>query len=205
MKIHDVIQGEAEWVALRLGKVTASEMGNLITPEWKIRTGEMPRTYLCEKLAEAWRKQPLPGFSAWSTEQGELLEAEAWSWYALEYDEEIKRVGFCETDDSKAGCSPDGLLGSEGGIEIKCPGAVNHVKWLLAGELPKDHAVQVHASLYVTGRAWWRFLSYHRGFPKLVVTVKPEPSIMQKIKAALDGFYYAFDEAMTRLKELHAA
>lgn len=165
----------------------------------------MPRTYLCEKVAEKWRGQPLPGFSAWSTEQGELLEAEARSWYALEYDdEEMTRAGFCESDDGKAGCSPDALLGESAGLEIKCPGAVNHLKWLLDGGLPKDHAVQVYTSLYITQRPWWRFLSYHRGFPKLVVTVQTDPEIMEKIQSALEKFHITFDTAMTRLRQIEA-
>lgn len=63
----------------------------------------------------------------------------------------------------------------------------------------------MHGSLYVTGRKRWRFLSYRRGFPKLVLTVERDEAIMTKIGTALAGFYAAFDEAFNRLTELQAA
>lgn len=205
MKIHDVAQGEAEWAILRLGKVTASECDQILTPELKERTGEMPKTYLAKKVAEAWRGQPLPGFTAFATEQGQMLEDEARSWYAFAFDsEKIKNVGFIEHDDGRCGCSPDALLNDDSGLELKCPEPHTHVKYLLSGELPKDYACQVNFSLYVSGRPRWKFVSYRRKFPALIVTVERDESIMAKIQAALTKFYTAFDEAMARLKELNA-
>lgn len=202
MKIHDVTQGEASWVKLRLGKVTASEMGNLLTPLFKTKEGDTPRTYLYTKLAEAWRGQPLPGFSSFATERGEMTEMDARNWYSLEFDTDITRAGFCETDDGRAGCSPDGLLGDDGGLELKCPEPVNHLRYLMEGKLPPDYACQVHGSLFVTGRKWWKFVSYHSSFPKFVLTVERDKEIMEKIQAALEKFYAAFDAAMTRLRQI---
>ncbi len=203
MKIHKCVQGEADWVLARLGKVTASELGNLLTTKFEQRTGEMPKTYLAQKIAEAWRGQPLAGFSSWATEQGQLLEDEARSFYALEFDDhKITNVGFIEGDDGKCGCSPDALLGDDGGLELKAPYAETHVKYLLNGVVPPDYVPQVHMSLYVTGRKWWRFVSYRRGFPPLVIEVKRDDAIMARIGAALETFYKAFDESMNKLRAL---
>lgn len=113
-------------------------------------------------------------------------------------------VGFIEGDDGRCGCSPDSLIEPNGGLEIKSPESVNHLRWLMDGKIPDDHVAQVYMSLYVTGRDWWRFISYHSRFPKLVVTVGPDEKIFKQIEGALAGFYLAFDQTMTRLKELAA-
>lgn len=199
MKEYPCAQGEHEWLQARVGKVTASEADQLLTPEFAMRTGEMPRTYLARKLAETVLNRPLEGFTSFETEQGEMLEMEARSWFAFEYSHTIRRPGFVEHDDGRCGCSPDALLDDDGGLEIKAPQPTNHVKYLLDGKLPKDYAVQVHFSLYATGRAWWKFVSYRRRFQPLVLTVDRDEAIMAKIAEALADFYAKFDAALARL------
>lgn len=201
-KLHNVTQGEGDWLQIRVGKVTASEMDRLVTPMFKQRDGDGVRTYLYEKLAEAWRGKPLPGFSSWATEQGQLLEDEARKWYAFEHDDhKLSNVGFVEHDDGRCGCSPDGLLGDGGGLELKAPQPTNHIRYLIEGGLPKDYAAQIHMNLYVTGRKWWRFVSYHRGYPAFVLHVERDEAICAKIQTALAAFYLAFDGGMRRLRE----
>ena len=202
MKILECKQGTEEWLRARAGIPTASEFDALLTPKFETRTGAMPHTYLCKKLAEHWQGGPLPSFAPFGAmEQGQILEAEAVPWYELEFGTTINRVGFITTDDGRVGCSPDGLLGDDGGIEIKCPFADTHVRYLLAGEVPKDYAAQVHGSLYVTGRKWWKFVSYRRHFPALVVTVERDEEIMGKIGEALDEFLVRFQEGLELLKK----
>lgn len=203
MKIHTCDQGQTEWLTARVGKVTASELHNLLTPEFKQKTGETPKTYLYSKVAESWRGQPLAGFSgSWSTDQGNMREEEAIPWYALTYDCDIERVGFIEHDDGRCGGSPDGLIGDDGGIEVKCPEPVNHMRYLMEGVLPKDYVIQVHSNLYMSGRKWWKFLSYRRGFPPFVLTIQRDEEIMKKIHDALQSFYKQHDAAMAKLKQL---
>lgn len=202
MIVHNCVQGEADWTLLRLGKVTASELDSIMTPEFKIRTGEGPKTFLLKKLAEAYRGQPVEGFSTWQTEEGQLLEDEARSWFALMTEHKVSNVGFCESDDHRSGCSPDALLDDDGGMELKCPQAVNHVRYLMDGVLPKDYAAQVHMSLYVTGRKWWKFVSYRRRFPAFVITVNRDEVICAKIGEALAAFDVQFTAGMERLQSL---
>lgn len=199
--IHPVTQGEAEWMKLRIGRVTASEAHNLLTPEFEIRKGEMPKTYLYSKIAEAWRGTPLPGFSSWATEQGQELEAEARAWFCLEYEHlKIRNVGFIEGEDGRCGCSPDALIDDDSGLELKAPEPTNHVRWLIEGGLPKAHAVQVHFSMFVSQRPTWRFVSYRRHFPAHVVRVERSAKIEERISDALAAFYAAFDGAMGRMR-----
>lgn len=202
MKIHDVKQGSIEWLLLRSGIPTASEFHALVTPLWKVKTGEAPETYLHKKLAEWWTGAPLTTFYGASMEQGNVLEDEAIPWYELEFNQKINRVGFITTDDGKVGCSPDGLLDG-GGIEIKSPEAHTHVGYVLSGDLPKDYATQVQGAMYVTGGDWWRFVSYRRGFPKLVLKVERDEKAQEAIGEALARFLEVFEDAKAAMISLN--
>ncbi len=210
MIVHNVLQGSDEWMKLRCGIPTASEMDALLTPEFKLRTGEGVQTYLAKKLAEKWLGRPLPSFSGFGDlEQGTILEEEAIPYYECENNCTIQRVGFITTDDGKAGCSPDGLIQYEcgpgkqaiaaGGIEIKSPAIHTHVGYLLRWTLPKDYAAQVHGSMYVTGAPWWKFMSYNRHCPPLILTVERDEEIQKKIAEALASFNASFDAAYAKL------
>lgn len=161
----------------------------------------MPKTYLASKVASAWIGGPLPGFSSWQTDQGNMREDEAQPWYEFEYKTTIDKVGFCTTEDGKIGCSPDGLLGDDSGLEIKCPEPTAHVKYLLNGEVPDDYLAQVHGCMFVTGRPMWKFLSYRRGFPALLLTVHRDDKIVSKLADALAEFLENFDVAFQKLVE----
>lgn len=201
MKIHDVKQGSPQWSTLRLGIPTASEFDALISPEWKIRTGQGPQTYLYQKLTEK-----LLGFateaSSFAMEQGSILEHEAVPWFEFTHDTQVKRVGFCTTDDGRFGCSPDGLLGEDGGIEIKCPQPATHLRYLMEGVVPKEYLAQVHGSMWVTGRSWWKFASYSRQFPPMVLHVNRDEEIMDTMDQALENFSSKFQAAYAKIKSM---
>lgn len=203
MIIHDVEQGSLEWLALRAGIPTASEFDALLTPEFKIRTGEGLKTYLAKKVAEAWQGGPLESFDSFAMEQGAILESESRNWFELEYDTAIQKVGFITTQDKRAGCSPDGLLDADCGLELKCPAIHTHVRYLLNGTLPKEYAAQVHGSMFVTGFTKWKFVSYQRHCPKFVLTIERDETIQERIAAALERFHDAFDKAMERLTAIN--
>lgn len=198
MKIHDCKQGTPEWLALRIGIPTASEFDSLVTPEWKIRTGAGPETYLFRKVTEKVLGFA-PEASAWAMEQGAILEGEARPYYEFTYEQPVRQVGFVTTDSGRVGCSPDGLIGEDGGIEIKCPQPHTHLSYLLQGTLPKEYAAQVHGSMLVTGRPWWVFMSYSRQFPPLVLRVERDPRAETALRDALDMFLERFDAALARI------
>jgi hypothetical protein len=200
MKVHrEMQQGSLDWLELRAGIVTASEADQLVTPKFKIRTGEMVRTLLATKLAEKWLG-PLPAFGSWATEQGQLLEETAIPAYELEYGEQVEKVGFITADDGRSGCSPDGLL-PNCGIEVKSLQPVHHIKCLMDGGLPDDYAPQVHFSMMVTGFEQWKFFAYSRRLPHLLVTVQRDEAIQSVLADALDVFLKTFDAEWQRLCE----
>lgn len=205
MNILDVAQGSVEWMLARSGIPTASEFDNLISPTWKIRTGEMPKTYLAAKLAEAWLGGPLIGFNTFDMDQGKILEEEALPWLEMEMGTEILRPGLCVRDDGRVGCSPDGIVttGPSFGVEIKCPQPTAAVKYLLKGEVPPEYLPQIHGGMYVTGFESWKFLSYSRGFPKLLLTVQRDDEIQEQISQAIFNFLEDFSAAFERLCEIN--
>jgi hypothetical protein len=203
MKTHDVSQGSLEWLSLRAGVPTASEFDCLVTPEFKIRTGEMPKTYLAKKLAEWWQGGPLLEYNTFDMEQGVFLEESAKPHFTIETGREITNVGFVTTDDGLIGCSPDGLLEPDSGVEIKCPRIETHVRYLLAGGVPKDYLAQVHGSMFVTNRKTWNFYSFRRHLPPLLVAVDWDEKIQSTIGEALDVFLESFTEGKKRLCEIN--
>ncbi len=214
MKIYELQQGTLEWTKLHFGIPTASGLDNLLTPEFELRKGELPKTYVYKKVAEKLQGRPLIDLSASSfmLEQGMIIEEEARPWYALEYDKKIKQIGFITTDDGRFGCSPDGLVeGEDCGLEIKSPAAHTHVKYLCMGVLPKEYVCQVYGSMFATGFKKWIFVSYRRGFPALVLEIYRDEKAMSAIAGAIDSFHRDFDHAMerisniTKLRDLEAA
>jgi hypothetical protein len=197
-------QRSPEWFKARCGVVTASELDALVTPLWKVRTGEGPAKYLALKLAEKWRGEPLAAWAAsGAMEQGSTLEEESRRWVEFDLGVEIQTVGFITTDDGRLGCSPDGLIGDDCGAEIKCPLPQTHVAYLLAGGVPKDYAAQLQMAMYVTGFKRWMFVSYARRFPPLVLTVARDEDAMASIEAATTEFLERMDEGWARLIELN--
>ena len=186
MIILDCEQGSPEWTEARRGIPTASEFGRIITP----KTGKMAAAankYMAELIAST----VIDGSADWSgghwTERGIILEPEARDWYAFERDVDIQQIGLALRNDGKAGASPDGLVGDDGGLEIKCPKPSTHVEWLMAGTLPDEHKAQVHGNLLICEREWWDFVSYCPGLRPLVIRVTPD-NFTEALSSALDEF-----------------
>ena len=203
MKIHAVEQRTPEWFRLRAGIPTASEFHSLVTPKWKVRTGEVVETYLAKKLAEKWRGDPLPGWSGSAMEQGTFLEPEAIPFFEIRTRCKIRPIGFITSDDGKIGCSPDGLFSDESGIEIKCPAPNTQVRYLLKGAIPDEYQAQIQGSLFVTGASHWTFFSYSREFPPLILEARPIPEAFEALRQALEAFCERLEAGYERLRELY--
>ncbi len=202
MKIIECEQNTTAWEMARLGRVTASEIDALISPTGKIRTGKGVETYLYKKVCEKLLNYSPDFGGTFATDQGALIEKIAIPYYDFTYDTQIKRVGFCESDDGFTGCSPDGLIGEDGGIEIKCFQPAHSLRCLMENAIPDEYLMQIHFSMYVTGRPWWKFLSFSRQFPNLVLTVERDEKIQDTIRAAIHIFRQDFARTLGKLELL---
>lgn len=197
-------QKSVEWSIARSKMPTASELGQIITPNFAIRKGDMFQTYLNKKLAEMWSGGPLIGFNTFDVEQGNILEDEARPWLAGMLEKDLEAVGFITNDAGNFGCSPDGW-NEEGkwGAEIKAPAVHTHVGYLRDGGLPDEYGPQVHGSMFATGAEKWVFFSYRRGLPKLTVLVHRDLKIIDKIEEAVEEFQTQFATGWEKLCALN--
>ena len=165
MIVLDVEQGSEAWANARLCIPTASNFGMVISPK-KLNYSASAAKYRARLLAQWVCGYPLEGFTPTGAMlRGTDLEAEARAWFEMQRDAEVVPVGFVMRDDGSSGGSPDGLVGEDGGVEIKVPLMTTHLEYLLADELPAEHIAQVQGYMYLTGRQWWDFVSYAPGLP----------------------------------------
>jgi hypothetical protein len=207
VRIERAIQQKSwDWFKLRAGKVTGSELKNLITDKLAIRkwTTEMPNSYLHRKLAEKWRGEALQSFGGNAqTDQGAIYEEQARNFFGSLLEADIEQVGGIESDDGRLWCSPDGLLNDTVGLEIKCPNADTIIGWVLAGGVPEEHVLQVQFSLWVSGFKHWLFMAWCKDLPHLAITVEPDQAIVSTIEEAVRDFNARMDAGFAKLLELN--
>lgn len=133
-----------------------------------IKTSEAAarRDYRMDLVIERLTGQPVEDtFISRDMQRGMDLEPFARAAYEAELGRIVEKVGFVQRQDVPAGCSPDGFVGGDGMVEIKCPKSATHVKYLKAGAVPSDYSGQVLHNLWTTGRAWCDFVSFDDRMP----------------------------------------
>lgn len=203
--IHHCEQLSAEWWELRRGIPTASSFDKILTPA-KAQPSASQDDYIAELVAERYDRdnpftRPDGGFTSGLMDEGLRREPEARNWYAMQTDADVKLAGFVVSPCGRFGCSPDGLIGGDGGLEMKNPAAKTHVRYLLDGGLPNQYRCQVHGSLVVTGRKWWDFVSYFPGLPTLLIRVVPD-DFTDKLRTELERFHTKYLAAVSRIEAM---
>jgi hypothetical protein len=167
-----VIQGSQEWIDSRIGKVTASGVAKVFTqPRKGCSVSKVRESYLADLLAERLTGKPSmqnygddsdDGPAAW----GKKMEPLARAAYEERYDKhgmcpKVELIGFIDHPlIPMSGASPDGLIGLDGGVEIKCPNTKTHLETVRKGAVPTSHLPQIKWNLACTGRRWWDFISF---------------------------------------------
>lgn len=162
MQILNLEQGSDEWLNARLGVATCSNFDKIITSTGK-ESATLPK-YALELAVQKLLLEPEESFKSEAMQRGNDLEPEARGLYEEENLVVVDRVGMILSDCGNYGYSPDGLVGDDGLIEIKCPLATTHLKYLLDDKLPTDYVAQVQGGLMISGRKWCDFISYHPNF-----------------------------------------
>lgn len=185
MRILPHAQRTPEWYAARLGVPSAANFEKIITPGGKAST--QITGYTNRLLAEKIMGKPCdPDEPNAAMQRGTELEPEARDYYSL-IAGPVVEVGFCLHDDHDFGCSPDGLVGDDGILEIKCPMPWTHVEYLRDQVLPSKYIPQVQGQLLVTGRKWCDFVSFHPDMKPLIVRVEADKAFQAKLLDLLVG------------------
>ena len=199
MIVHDCPQRSDTWFALRLGTPSASNFDKIITPGGKAST--QAEAYMHTLLAEILTGQQGGMESNSWMQRGTELEPEARGFYELTTGHDVAEVGFITLDDGSAGCSPDGLIGDPGMLEIKCPAPQTHVGYLLSGELPSGYKPQVQGQMWIAEREWADFLSYSPLMPPVLIRVHRDEAYIKAMASALAKF----TETMAAKREVLAS
>lgn len=193
----EVIQGTDEWLALRRGILTASEMKLIVTPTLKIASNDKERAHLYELLAQRVTGYVEPHYVSDDMLRGQADEIEARDLYAANF-APVEEIGFITNDRHGVtiGYSPDGLVGDDGQIECKSRRQKYQAETLLEhvphNTIPAEFLLQVQTGLIVSERAWCDFVSYCAGMPMAVIRVYPDP----KVHAAILGAAIEFEERL---------
>lgn len=158
-------QGSPEWFAARAGKVTASRVADVIA-KTKTGYGASRANYAAQLVAERLTGRVEQGFTnaamQWGTDQ-EPFAREAYEYQAGIF---VDQVGFIDHPTiAMTGASPDGLIGADGMVEIKCPNTATHIETLLSGKIPAKYQTQMAWQMACAGRAWCDFVSFDPRLP----------------------------------------
>lgn len=190
IKVHDdLIQGSDEWVAARRGILTASEMKLILTPTLKLASNDKTRAHVYEIAAQRISEYVEPTFIGDEMLRGQEDEIWARQEYAKHY-APVQEVGFITNSrwGFTIGCSPDFLVGEDGGGEIKSRRQKFQIETIARNVIPDDFVLQVQTSLLVTERRWWDFISYSGGLPMAVIRAEPIPEYQEAILEASRAF-----------------
>lgn len=196
MTLHtypDIEQGTPEWHDLRRGIVTASTVGQLVTPgTLKTAANDKSRAAARALIAERITGRSEPFFMSRDMERGHLDEPIARAHYAEHHahGQPVTEVGFMVRDDwgYPIGFSPDGLVGDDGLIEIKSRQQKKHLDTIIEDRVPPENMAQIQTGLLVTGRAWCEYLSWSGGMPMYPIRVTPDPAWQAAIVVAVEMF-----------------
>ena len=164
-------QRSEEWFQARLGKVTASRVSDVLS---KIKSGESAsrRNYKIQLVSERLTGEKQESYINQAMQDGIDREVFARDRYVQQFGE-VEEVGFVKHPTLQAGASPDGMVGDDGLLEIKCPMGTTHTETLMTQEVPSKYIPQIQFQLRCTGRKWCDFVSYNPMFPEhLQVFVK---------------------------------
>lgn len=159
-------QRSPEWFEARRGKVTASKIADVMATGRSGKPSATRANYAADLVAERLSGEPTQGFSNAAMQWGTETEPEARAAYEFMADATVTEVGFIphpSIDD--AGASPDGLVGDDGLVEIKCPNTAKHIATLTGAQIDGKYIKQMQFQMACTGRAWCDFVSYDPRLP----------------------------------------
>jgi putative phage-type endonuclease len=201
----DLIQGTEEWKLARCGSLGASRMADAVARIAK-GYGASRANLMAELLVERLTGVPNEGFvspaMAWGTEK----EPEARAAYEFRADVDVQQVGIVPHP-TIAGthASPDGLVGEDGLIEIKCPNTASHVETLLGDDIAGKYITQMQWQMACTGRKWCDFVSFDPRLPEtmalFVKRVNRDDRRIAELETEARAFLTELDAKVSSLRD----
>ena len=200
-------QGTPEWHQMRLGKVSASRMAELLA---KTKTGAFAASrakYMAQLLCERMTCEPTEFFTSQAMQRGTEIEPVARAAYEAENLTSVEQIAWVEHPTiPMAGCSPDGFVGEHGLIEIKCKEIHNHLDSILNDKIDPDHQAQMMWQMCCTGRQWCDYVCFDDRAPEgLQLFVKRLHRDEEKIKQMEDevrAFLKDLENMIQKLNEI---
>ena len=198
-------QRSPEWFAARLGKVTASRVADVIA---KTKTGystsreNYMAQLVCERMTGTQAESYNNSAMQWGTDQEPLARAA----YEAAADVLVDETGFViHPTIAEAGASPDGLVGDDGLIEIKCPNTSTHIDTLLSEKVPSKYLTQMMWQMACTGRKWCDFVSFDPRMPEglqiFIKRVDYHDSIVKGLESEVKEFLEELETKIVKLNE----
>ena len=197
------IQGSPEWLSERAGKVTASMISNVMM---KPETAGF-KDYQAQLVAEVLTGKPQGSdFTSAAMQFGTETEPLARSAYEAETGFSVDEVGLCQHPSiERSGASPDGLVGNDGLVEIKCPKVATHLAYLIADVVPAAYKNQMMWQMACTGRDWCDFVSFRPDLPEhlqlFIIRFKRDPARILELETAVISFLDGVDKMLSQLKK----
>lgn len=201
-------QRSEEWFAARLGKVTASRIGDVMA---KTKTGYSASraNYMAQIIVERMTGKQTEMFTNAAMQWGTDTEPLARAAYEAKNNVMVDEVGLIEHPDiAMSGASPDGLVGEHGMVEIKCPNTATHIETLLTGKIDEKYIYQMQWQMACTGRKWCDFVSFD---PRMdeelqlkVIPVKRDDELIKTIESEVIKFLFETAEKIRSLNSLKA-
>lgn len=193
-----------EWFAARLGKVTASRIAD-VCARTKTGWGASRKNYMAELVAERLTGVRTEGFTNAAMQWGTDMEPEARVAYEFYRDASVAEIGFVPHPTiADTGASPDGLVGDDGLVEIKCPATATHIDTLLGAGLAQKYFLQMQWQMTCTGRQWCDFVSYDPRLPESmrlhVERVKREDTVISALEKDVTDFLSELRDTVHRLR-----
>ena len=200
MRIVGYEQGTEAWLESRLGCPSGSGFDKLVTSTGKPSTSA--EGYINQLIAELLTGKTTDMKVTEWMQRGTELEPLARNFYELASGNEVQEIGFCKADDLETGVSPDGLIGKDGALEIKCPSPQVHVSYLRGDKLPTKYVQQCQGVLWICEREWLDFVSYNESMPALIVRVHRDQDFIKALETEVTKACNLIEKEVARLKEM---
>lgn len=203
---EQLIQGSPEWLAARCGKVTASRVADLVA-KTKSGWGASRANYMAELIAERLTGTPASSFINAAMQWGTDTEPQARAAYEFIHDQDVVEVGLVPHQHIEmSAASPDGLVGDEGMLEIKCPNTATHIDTLLGQKVPAKYNTQMQWQMACADRNWCDFVSYDPRLPEhlsmWVSRVDRDDERIKELETLVVEFLAELDEKLAALVAL---